>query len=230
MRRKLYIAISIFMLFSSGMLNVVSAKSGYPYSCCSDEIDDWRFYKLYCTSYAAWAVNDDGTEFSNGMKGPNGTTGWFGDASNWDNNAVKIGFSVDSNPRAGDIAVWEGGYKDAGEVGHVAYVESVNADGSVNFSEYNWYLNPYEYNTRTENLSLKYIHFNSCTPPSSGTWNITSDCDITSNITAPGDVSVSNGAILNVKNGATLNIDLVNHKLTVTQDSKVLIDSTSKID
>jgi hypothetical protein len=69
-----------------------------------------------------------------------------------------------------------------------------------------------------------------CNPPSSGTWNITSNCDITSNKTAPGDVIVSNGATLHVKNGAFLNIDLVNHKLLVNADSKAIIDADSKIE
>lgn len=57
--------------------------------------------------------------------------GW-GNATNWDDAASAAGYMVDMTPESGDIAEWDGTY------GHVAVVESVNADGSVNVSEYNW--------------------------------------------------------------------------------------------
>jgi hypothetical protein len=56
--------------------------------------------------------------------------GW-GDARNWDDAAQRAGYAVDSSPRPGDIAVWEGYY------GHVAFVVAVNMDSTVNVEQYN---------------------------------------------------------------------------------------------
>ncbi len=58
---------------------------------------------------------------------------WSGDAWQWYGNAAADGYSVGSRPAAGAIMVtWESG------IGHVAYVESVNNDGSWNVSEMNY--------------------------------------------------------------------------------------------
>jgi CHAP domain-containing protein/LysM domain-containing protein len=58
---------------------------------------------------------------------------WQGDAWAWYGNAQRMGFATGSTPRPGSIMVtWESGY------GHVAYVESVNADGSWIVSEMNF--------------------------------------------------------------------------------------------
>jgi surface antigen len=58
---------------------------------------------------------------------------WQGDAWAWYGNAQAMGFATGRSPRAHSIMVtWESGY------GHVAYVESVNPDGSWVVSEMNW--------------------------------------------------------------------------------------------
>ena len=58
---------------------------------------------------------------------------WVGDAYQWFGNAQAQGYPVGSSPQAGSIMVtWESG------LGHVAYVESVNADGSWLVSEANF--------------------------------------------------------------------------------------------
>jgi surface antigen len=58
---------------------------------------------------------------------------WQGDAWAWYGNAQALGFSTGQTPRPGAIMVtWESGY------GHVAYVESVNGDGSWIVSEMNY--------------------------------------------------------------------------------------------
>lgn len=58
---------------------------------------------------------------------------WQGDAWAWYGNAQRMGFATGSVPRPGSIMVtWESGY------GHVAYVESVNPDGSWIVSEMNF--------------------------------------------------------------------------------------------
>ncbi|HVE46857.1 MAG TPA: CHAP domain-containing protein [Acidimicrobiales bacterium] len=86
----------------------------------------WGFAFRNCTDYVAWKINSLGVSFSNTMGGRR-----FGNATNWDDNARSLGWTVSTTPRPRSIAVREGGY------GHVAFVESVNADGSVNVSQYN---------------------------------------------------------------------------------------------
>lgn len=54
-------------------------------------------------------------------------------ASQWDNIARNAGILVDHTPAAGAIF-----QTDSGWYGHVGYVESVNADGSINVSERNY--------------------------------------------------------------------------------------------
>ncbi len=54
-------------------------------------------------------------------------------ANRWDDMARAAGLLVDKNPAAGAIF-----QTDSGWYGHVGYVESVNADGSINVSERNY--------------------------------------------------------------------------------------------
>ena len=65
----------------------------------------------------------------------------FGNAGyNWVSAAQAAGFATGSTPQAGAIAVMPG---------HVAYVESVNADGSYTVSEMGWNYKADSYNIRT---------------------------------------------------------------------------------
>lgn len=80
---------------------------------------DSRGYDIKnCTSYAAWRV---AKEFGKDI------SGWR-NADKWDDNA-KGTYTVDTTPEPGDLAVWDSM--------HVAFVESVNNDGSVNIAQYN---------------------------------------------------------------------------------------------
>lgn len=65
--------------------------------------------------------------------------GW-GNATDWGYNARSQGWTVSSTPIAGAIA-WRSG--------HVAYVESVNPDGSVTISEQN-----YDYNSSIRTITI----------------------------------------------------------------------------
>lgn len=65
---------------------------------------------------------------------------WHGMAAQWWSLARAYGFAEGSTPRVGAVMVM--GYGMAGasaSSGHVAYVESVNANGSFVISEMNWY-------------------------------------------------------------------------------------------
>lgn len=98
--------------------------------------DPWMFYYRECTSFAAWTVRTrvGVTNFNNfWTNGKKADGGRFSNAKYWNDRARKLGVPVYSKPKAGDIAVREGG-----SAGHVAYVVKVNANGSFVVDEYNY--------------------------------------------------------------------------------------------
>jgi surface antigen len=62
---------------------------------------------------------------------------WRGNAYQWSWNARAFGFAEGPTPRAGAVMVL--GISGTSPQGHVAYVESVNANGSFLVSEMNWW-------------------------------------------------------------------------------------------
>lgn len=96
------------------------------YSWCkgspSKDISPRGYGYRNCTDWAAFRI-----KVLTGVTLPRN----LGNAKAWDENAATV-FAVDTMPEANDIAVWN-----SGTFGHVAIVESVNANGSVNVSEYN---------------------------------------------------------------------------------------------
>lgn len=90
-------------------------------------IDPNGYYYRNCTSYVAWRVMAETGKTAYGL----------GNANTWDDYAKDKGYVVDSTPEPGDAAVWDYTYS-GDKYGHVAYVESVNNDGSVNITDYNF--------------------------------------------------------------------------------------------
>ena len=83
----------------------------------------------------------------------------WGNANNWASAASSAGYTVNNSPEAGSIL-----QSTAGGYGHVAYVENVNSDGSVEVSEMNYNGGPFSVSERTisagEASSYNYIHLN----------------------------------------------------------------------
>jgi len=124
--------------------------------CCAS--DRWGFCIKNGTSYVAWRMNRDGGEgsFSNTMR-----NGHWGNADNWDQNAAQLGITVNNIPVQGAVAQWNKDEIDVQHLkdyGHVAYVESVNSNGTVNISEYNY--NRCGYGERSNVSAPRYIHIN----------------------------------------------------------------------
>lgn len=86
-------------------------------------------YVCECVSYAGWKAYE-----------AYGLALAWGNAYSWDDAARAAGYTVDHNPAAGTI-----GQVDGYPYGHVFWVESVNADGSINVTEYNNYYATYLY-------------------------------------------------------------------------------------
>lgn len=87
-------------------------------------IDSWGMYNRECVSYTAFKVAASGRYMP--------YWGGRGNANRWDDNARAAGIPVDSNPRAGDVAISNNGY-----YGHSMYVEAVGDDGAIYISDYN---------------------------------------------------------------------------------------------
>lgn len=113
-------------------------------------------YVCECVSYAGWKAYE-----------AYGVVLAWGNANYWDDRARMFGYRVDHTPEAGSI-----GQLDDALYGHVWWVESINADGSVNVTEYNnayatqLYSGIYQYGdfgARTMSAAqasrYKYIHF-----------------------------------------------------------------------
>lgn len=101
-------------------------KNTYPYAgrCPSSNLafSAYGGYVCQCTSYAGWKAREKyGTIIQS-----------WGNAYAWADTAQIKGYTVSSTPAAGTIA-----QSSAGQWGHVAWVESVNADGTINITEYN---------------------------------------------------------------------------------------------
>jgi len=125
---------------------------GYPAAWCEvaqDSVfDSWGMYNRECVSYTAFRVAASGRTMP-----PWGWNG-VGNANQWDDDARAAGIPVDTSPRAGDVAI-----SNSGAFGHAMYVESVNASGSINISQYNAALDG-RYSTNTISPSgLVFIHF-----------------------------------------------------------------------
>lgn len=99
--------------------------SGYPWGnppAVPDSLDGIGYYTGECTSYVAWKRQTVGKPIPPAI----------GNGGEW--TGAKAGYSQSGQPRPGDVMV----FPNVGFYGHVAYVESVNGDGTVNISEYNW--------------------------------------------------------------------------------------------
>jgi LysM repeat protein len=104
-------------LVQSGTTGGASPSHSVILGCCLGPYPATGFPAGWCTYYVATKRN----------------VTWRGDAGFWYQNAAAAGYAVGSKPKVGAIMVtWES------YLGHVAYVESVNADGSWTVSEMNF--------------------------------------------------------------------------------------------
>ncbi len=85
---------------------------GYGYGC------------RQCVSYVAWRV---------GVERGYVPVNW-GNANDWVGNARRAGYTVSSTPKAGSAGVIYGG-----QYGHIVWVDSVNGDGTLTISQYNYF-------------------------------------------------------------------------------------------
>lgn len=150
---------ALAVLFStSAPSTAFAAGDDYPYRGTVNRLDPWGFYTGYCVSFAAWRLSQHGVRFQHAsLRGPNGQTHFFGNAGDWDRNALAVGYTVDTHPAPGAIAIWHSGEDHAWSTGHAAYVTAVDSAGNATVEEYNW-AHLYAYDLRVTRAP-RYIHF-----------------------------------------------------------------------
>lgn len=113
---------------------VVLPNGGYPgylQDCFVDSnalsygFDPWGYGCRQCVSYTAWKV----------LQKTGRAPIYWGNAKDWPASARRVGYGTGSTPRAGSVGVMTGG-----PYGHVVWVEGVNANGTINISQYNYWL------------------------------------------------------------------------------------------
>jgi surface antigen len=103
-----------------------------------------------CTNYAAYMASV--------VRNAPSTSTASGDAQYWDT-TTSSGVIIDTVPIVGSIAQWEASANHP--AGHVAYVESVNPDGSITVSEDNFSAGPFRWRnlTTSGDWPNRFIHF-----------------------------------------------------------------------
>ena len=113
---------------------VILRNGGYPNylnNCYVDSnalsygIDPWGYGCRQCVSYTAWKV----------LQKTGRAAMYWGNAKQWPASARRAGYRTGSAPRVKSVAVMTSGY-----YGHVAWVESINSNGTLNISQYNYWL------------------------------------------------------------------------------------------
>ncbi len=109
-------------------------------------VDPWGLFTRECVSYVAWKIHSTGRYVPH--------FGGAGNANQWPSTAARHGISSGSTPKAGAAAVMNIGY-----YGHVMYVESVNGDGTITVSDYNFAWDGLYRNYTRSASGLTYIYF-----------------------------------------------------------------------
>lgn len=112
-------------------------------------LDDYGYGCGQCVSYTAFKLQQ-----VFGIKAL-----WWGNANMWPANARARGYATGRTPKVNSIGVIS-----SGVYGHVVWVEGINANGTINISQYNWPVNGVwgKYSTMTVSPSMfdTYIYFN----------------------------------------------------------------------
>lgn len=136
--------------WSGGIPAGVPGGGGYPGAWASAPldafVDPWGLYTRECVSYAAWKVASTGRFVPH--------FGGAGNANQWVGTTEAYGIQHGYTPRAGAVAIM-----DVGTYGHAMYVESVNSDGSITVSDYNFAWDGMYRNYSRSASGLTYIYF-----------------------------------------------------------------------
>lgn len=126
------------------------ANVGYP-CWTSSCVDPWGVYYRECVSFVAWRLDRAGKGVKH-FSGNGHAYQWPQTTRNYTTqygpDKRSAGGSFIATPHVGDAVVIPAGVQNIPWTGHVMYVESINGDGSINISEYN-FAGPGMYSERT---------------------------------------------------------------------------------
>lgn len=153
-RRGTRVAMTVLLLLATLLINS-SADAGtddYPPvwrdAAMDSTFDTWGMYNRECTSFVAWRLHA-----RNGFEMP-----FHDDASGWSADAQARGYAVTTTPAVGSVAWWASGASEPH--GHVAWVESINSNGTITIEEYNHGLTgTYSERTIAAGSANGYVHF-----------------------------------------------------------------------
>ena len=145
--RRLLVLLTCLVALTAGTVTPASAVGDdYPWRLdTTNTADRWGFTKRQCVSFVAWRMAQRGKVLNN-------ATQRWGNGSNWDDNARRLGYGIGTKPVPGSVAHWNAneagawyangstkpnGTMRAGGWGHVGYVQGVYSDGSVSIAQYN---------------------------------------------------------------------------------------------
>lgn len=137
MRKLLFL--QVFLLIALASIPAIAQTNSYPYrESCPQSIakfDEWGFPQCSDTSYVAFRLNStwQGMQMAEPRFTPTYLESQWDSTADWKDAAALAGAYSGKNmivnkPQPGDVAWFS--------YGHVAFVESVNSDGTVNVSEY----------------------------------------------------------------------------------------------
>jgi surface antigen len=107
--------------------------------------DSWGEYNRECTSWVAWRLHGH-----NQFEMP-----FHANANDWGAKAKALGYTVNMSPAVGSVAWW-----DTSTRSHVAWVEAVNPNNTVEIEEYNMgSTGKYDETTIPTSSVTGYIHF-----------------------------------------------------------------------
>jgi surface antigen len=146
----LAVFICLGLLATAEPILAIQTSMSFPLSNTYAATPETNPYPLWQCTWYAWSQRPD-------------LPAHLGDAKNWGSSARKSGFPVDNKPQVGDIVVIPPGVDGAKELGHVAYVTAVEANGAVHISEYNGPIpNGFSnYRVLSPNSRLEFIHHKS---------------------------------------------------------------------
>lgn len=122
---------------ASGVGISTGGTGGYPFANGPIDVPDpWGYLTRECTSYAAWY------RYSIGKP-----VGRYGNAGSWPGQNIA--------PQRNDVVVYP--YSATSPYGHVAIVEKVNSNGTIDLSEFNWRPYQYSYRSNVPISGLKFI-------------------------------------------------------------------------
>ena len=186
--RKLFSLILAVMFFLCVIPQAFAYNTGddYPYKNYNPDVaEEWNFLTRECTSFVAWCLNSrNGIWFHNRYKP--GTDerldsdingGRWGNAYEWEYAASALGYIVDNTPAVGAVALWRYGSRGSWDTtGHVAWVRSVNGNGTIDIEQYTGY-NTYVFKEETISVYAPscYLHINDI--PQTGTIDVNTILD-----------------------------------------------------